>query len=236
MMEHSADHLMRNILIIDDDEILLFYLKKYLSKNGYEVCCLTMGEEIPKTLEEEGCSFDLVLLDINLPNHSGFYWLNWLQHYHPKLPIIIISVRSGLDQRLHGLKNGAKDYLIKPFHKQELLIRIKNLFNQAQKRTTTIGDLTFDKRHNRVLKKGQDLFLTELELNIFQLLYLNEGSVLSRDDIMLHIRGVKHNPLDRSIDIHINKIRKKIEDNPSQPTYIHTIRGKGYAFHAPLLV
>ncbi len=235
-MKLPTDKIMKNILIVEDDDILLLYLRKYLSKNGYGVRCLTTGEEISKTIEKEECSFDLLLLDINLPNNNGFYWLNWLQHYHPTLPVIIISARSGLDQRLHGLKNGAKDYLTKPFHKQELLIRIKNLFHQTQARTTIIGDLVLDKRHKRVLKNGRNLLLTELEINIFQLLYLNEGSVLSRDDIMLHTRGVKHNPLDRSIDIHINNIRKKIEDNPSEPTYIHTIRGKGYSFHSPLFV
>ncbi|MCK5895334.1 MAG: response regulator [Cocleimonas sp.] len=101
---------MKNILIIDDDDILLLYLKKYLSNKGYGVCCLTTGEEIPKTLEKEECFFDLLLLDINLPHNNGFYWLNWLQHYHPALPVIMISVRSGLDQRLQGLQNGAKDY------------------------------------------------------------------------------------------------------------------------------
>ena len=235
-MTLKAHAVANNIIIVDDDDILLLYLKKYLCKHGYKVSCLIEGEEIPEKLEKNENLFDLLLLDVNLPNKDGFYWLNWMQHYHPTLPVIMISVRSGLDQRLYGLQNGAKDYLTKPFHKQELLIRIKNLFHQVQERTTIIGDLIVDTRRNKVFKNNHDLLLTELEMNLLQLLYLNKGSVLSRDDIMLHIRGVKHNPLDRSIDIHINKIRKKIEGNPSQPTYIHTVRGKGYTFHAPLFV
>ncbi len=226
----------KNILIVDDDDILLLYLKKYLFQHDYIVSCLTDGEDIPKILKKNKDSFDLLLLDVNLPNKDGFYWLNWVKHYYPSLPIMMISVRSGLDQRLYGLQNGAKDYLIKPFHKQELLIRIKNLFNQLQEQKTIIGDLVLDKKRNKVFKNGKNLYLTQLEMNILQLLYLNAEKVLSRDDIMLHIRGVKHNPLDRSIDIHINKIRKKIEDDPSEPIYIHTIRGKGYSFHAPTLV
>jgi DNA-binding response OmpR family regulator len=225
-----SNHIQQNILIIDDDDILLLYLQKYLSQNGYRISCLSDGEGIPRKLEQ--VRFDLLLLDLNLPNKDGFYWLNWLQCYHPALPVVIISAFSGQDQRLLGFQKGAKDYIIKPFHKQELLLRIKNLFCRRQEQTVAIGDLTLDRRNNTVLKNNNDLFLTQLEVNILQLLYLNAGSTLSRDDIMLHIRGVKHNPLDRSIDIHINKIRKKIEKNPSKPTYIHTIRGKGYSFRS----
>ncbi len=225
----------KNLLIVDDDDILLAYLQKCLFRNGYIVSCLSDGEGIPSILEKD--RFDLVVLDVNLPGKNGFYWLNWLRHYHPTVQVIMASVNTGEDDRLCGLENGALDYLIKPFHDQELLIRIGNIFHhhpsRSIDRTIHIGELTLDTINNRVLKEGIETRLTLLEVNILKLLYLNAGATLSRDDIMQHVRGTKHNPLDRSIDIHINKIRKKIEEDSSNPSYIHTIRGKGYCLQLP---
>ncbi len=222
--------------MVEDDEILLGFLDKYLSKNNYETKCLSDGEELPVILEKQ--RYHLVILDLMLPGKNGIYWLKWLRRYHPYIPVIIISSKSSEDDRLHGLENGAHDYIIKPFREGELLIRLENVLRSMPyfhrpKSTVQVGDITLDMDKNCVFRDGDEVKLTVLEASILKLLYLNAGATLTRDDINEQIRGAKHHPLDRSIDIHINKLRKKIEENPSNPAFIRTIRGKGYSFHMP---
>jgi DNA-binding response OmpR family regulator len=226
----------RRLLVVEDDEILLGFLDKYLSKNNYETKCLSEGGELPSILEKQ--RYHLVILDLMLPGKNGIYWLKWLRRYHPYIPVIIISSKSNEDDRLFGLENGAHDYIIKPFREGELLIRMENVLRSMPyfhrpKSVVKIGDITLDMDKNSVFREGDEVKLTVLEASILKLLYLNAGATLTRDDITEQIRGAKHHPLDRSIDIHINKLRKKIEENPSNPAFIRTIRGKGYSFQMP---
>lgn len=226
----------KRLLVVEDDEILLGFLEKYLSINNYETKCLNDGAKIPAILEAQ--RYDLAILDLMLPGKDGIYWLKWLKRYHPYIPVIIISAKSSEDDRLYGLENGANDYVIKPFREGELLIRVANTlrsmtyFNRP-KSAVQIGNTTIDMEKNCVFREGEEIKLTVLEASILKLLYLNAGATLTRDDITEQVRGAKHHPLDRSIDIHINKLRKKIEEEPSNPTFIRTIRGKGYSFHLP---
>lgn len=226
----------KKLLVVEDDEILLGFLDKYLSKNNYDTKCLNDGGEIPAILESQ--RYDLAILDLMLPGKNGIYWLKWLRQYHPYIPVIIISSKSSEDDRLHGLENGAHDYVIKPFREGELLIRVENVLRSMPyfhrpKSTIKIGEITLDMEKNCVFRGEDEVKLTVLEASILKLLYLNAGATLTRDDITEQVRGAKHHPLDRSIDIHINKLRKKIEEEPSNPTFIRTIRGKGYSFHMP---
>ena len=235
-MTFSQKSMDKRLLVVEDDEILLGFLDKYLSKNNYETKCLSEGTELPVILEKQ--RYHLVILDLLLPGKSGIYWLKWLRRYHPYIPVIVISSKSSEDDRLYGLENGAHDYIIKPFREGELLIRLENVLRSMPyfyrpKSTVQIGDLTLDLDKNSVSRDGDKVKLTVLEASILKLLYLNAGATLTRDDITEQIRGAKHHPLDRSIDIHINKLRKKIEEDPSNPAFIRTIRGKGYSFHMP---
>ncbi|WMP19453.1 response regulator transcription factor [Thiothrix lacustris] len=223
----------KNLLLVEDDEILRSFLQACLSQHGYHVECLPDGEGIPKLLEQT--KINLIVLDVLLPGKNGLYWLKWLRQYHSHIPVIMASVRSNEDERLIGLENGAKDYLVKPFRDKELLIKINNIMGMKSISDTPssieIGNLVLDVINNSVQKNGEEFHLTLLETNILKLLYLNAGAVVSRDEIMEQLKGSQHNPLDRSIDIHINKLRKKIEDDPATPTFIRTIRGKGYCLH-----
>lgn len=149
-----------------------------------------------------------------------------------------MSAKTSEDDRLIGLKAGAQDYVIKPFHEAELLIRIENILRGSPRHnrhhfSVQVGHIRLDLDKCRVFKGDEEIKLTVIEVNILKLLYINAGATLSRDDISEQIRGAKHHPLDRSIDIHINKLRKKMEDEPSKPVLIRTIRGKGYSFHIP---
>ncbi|PWQ97155.1 response regulator transcription factor [Leucothrix arctica] len=226
----------KRILIVEDDVILLDFLEMHLSINNYDATCLSEDQSIPQTLEKK--RFDIVVLDVMLPGKSGLYWLQWMKQYHPNIIVIMMSARSDKDDRLKGLECGAHDYIIKPFKEEELLIRIANIFKSVpyfKRRPTVVnlGDIKFDMDKNRILREDGEIRLTVLESGILKLLYLNAGITLSRDEISEQVRGAEHNPLDRSIDIHINKLRKKIEIDPSDPLFILTRRGKGYIFKIP---
>ena len=226
----------KNILIVDDDDILHTFLQKSLSQHGYNVSCLMNGESIPKILEQQ--TVDLVVLDILLPDKDGFYWLNWLRYHYPHILVVIISVQIEEGLRVKGLAEGARDYLIKPFHYQELLLRLGNIFQHTttiknMQRTLYIGHIRFDTKTNTVSHGDTKVHLTQMEACILKLLYFNAGIVLSRDAIIEQVRGVKHHPQDRSVDMHINRIRKKIEKNSTTPFFIRTVRGKGYFLQLP---
>lgn len=227
----------KHILVVEDDEILSGFLDKYLLGNKYEPVCILDGDQVPGILESR--RFDLVVLDLMLPGRSGLYWLKWIRQYHVYLPVVIISSKVDKDDRLLGLKAGAQDYVTKPFHAAELLIRIENILKTSirhsrQHFSVQVGQhIKLDLDKCRVFKNDDEIKLTVIEVNILKLLYINAGATLSRDEISEQIRGAKHHPLDRSIDIHINKLRKKIENEPSKPELIRTIRGKGYSLHLP---
>lgn len=236
MQRITSSESKKRILIVEDDAILLDFLGMHLSINNYDATCLSEDQSIPQTLEKK--RFDMVVLDVMLPGKSGLYWLQWMKQYHPNIVVIMISARSDKDDRLKGLESGAHDYIIKPFKEGELLIRIANIFKSvpySKRRPTVVnfGYIKFDMDKNRILSEDGEVRLTVLEAGILKLLYLNEGITLSRDEISEQVRGAEHNPLDRSIDIHINKLRKKIEIDPSDPVFIRTRRGKGYIFKIP---
>jgi DNA-binding response OmpR family regulator len=221
------------LLIVEDDEIFAHFLKKFFSNHNYNVTFLDSGEPLALLLEKE--AFDLIILDIVLPGRDGFYWLTWLQEYYSHIPVIMSSVKTGKEHRLRGLRNGAQDYISKPFHEEELLIRIKHIFEKqpvsTQEDNFKIGETSVDINNAVLIKAGHEIPLTQLEMRLLQLLKINAGLPVTREDIITQIRGVKYNPLDRSVDVHINKLRKKLEDNPAKPRHIRTIRGKGYCLH-----
>lgn len=228
---------MKRLLIVDDDELLQDFLYRYLTKKQYATECLFDDAQLPVLLSKR--CIDLIVLDIELPNKDGLYWLKWLQQYHPHIPVMMASVRSNEYERLAGLEAGACDYLVKPFQCKELLIRIENILGRRIQlphgKFIQIGEWQLDTQTCTVFNSDKEVKLTALETSILKLLYINQGIPVSRDDIMAQIKGTGHNPLDRSIDIHINKLRKKIEVNPASPAYICTVRGKGYSLHLPEL-
>lgn len=228
----------KKLLVIESDKGLLNDLQKCLGQNGSHVDGYVQGEVLPALLERQQSRFDLVVLDAGLPGENGFYWLKWLQQYHVHLPVIITSECFCEKKRLSALEHGAWDYVLKPFRERELSIRIENILGKQVHDVNSshhlrIGDVRVDVEKHYAMRDGRKISLTQLELKIIKLLYLNVGKPLSRSEIMAQIHGIRFNPMDRSIDIHINKLRKKIEVNPSKPVYILTVRGKGYSLQLP---
>lgn len=225
-----------NILMVDDDDILVKFLTSFFFKRGYNLISISKGEDMSAVIEKH--HIKLILLDVFLPGKDGFYWLEWAKSYHSHIPVIMASTGGGEVSRLRGLEMGAHDFIPKPFLDRELLIKIKRTLGLEKARykfrKMAVGDVVFDIEKNYIEKTNSDTVqLTCHEANILKLLCLNSGSVLTRDDIMVQIKGTLHDPRDRSIDIHINNLRKKIEEIPSKPKYIHTVRGKGYQLRLP---
>lgn len=230
MVNNKMNNSQSHILIINN-ESLSESLAPFLEKRKISTTSTLSCNNIAKILHKS--YINLIILDIITYNKKVVYWLKWLKCYHPYIPIIISSNDLCKESRLNILEQGAYDYILKPFLKRELLIKIDRVINSTQIRCKyqkiNIGNLVFNTRTNYILINGsKEVRLTGLESDILKLLCLKSGNTLSRDDIMEQTKGVKHNPLDRSIDIHINSLRKKIEEVPSSPQYIHTVRGKGY--------
>lgn len=235
-MKTSREPTDKHILLVEDDEVLSKYLQESLQQQGFFVNAIQNGEAIPKSMEE--IYPRLVVLDIMLPGRDGLYWLQWLRTYYPIIPVIITSAKVRPDERLQGLEKGAQDYLIKPYHERELVLRIKNLLSLPAANTGDtlihIGQLCLDNVNHKVTTAdGRENSLTELECRLLQMLYLNAGIPISREELMEQVLGIPYHPLNRVIDTHINRIRNKIETNPSTPVYIRTVRGKGYCLHIP---
>ena len=217
------------IIVVDDDPILQVFLEDYLSQNGYHVSFASAGEDLQLLLEKR--SVDLIILDILLPGKDGFYWLDWLHRNHAATKVIMLSVKDKDKDCIQGLESGAHDYLVKPFNPRELLARINNLLPPPQALALEFGKFRFEHENQLLTKDEQIIKLTNTELVLLICLTKKPKQVVTRDELAYALRGDTHNPLDRSIDVHINRLRGKIEDDPATPYFIRTVWGKGYLFH-----
>ena len=219
-----------SILVVDDDEILCQYLYEVLTKHGYITYLLDNGESISQFLKSNSVS--LVILDVMLPGKNGLHWLQLINKDYPKLPVLMLSAQQTAQARISGLQLGARDYLTKPFEVDELLLRVRNLL-ELQRLGWRASINYFDPDNAIFIKNGQKVKLTTTEVKLLNFLYLNADKVISRDQISEALRGNQHHPLDRSIDVHINRLRNKIEEQPSVPKLLNTVWGKGYMFVKP---
>ncbi|MBJ6611715.1 MAG: response regulator transcription factor [Candidatus Thiothrix moscowensis] len=224
-------HDSRNILIVDDDSVLQKLLEEYLPLHGFAVQGIANGDKIEDYLY--AYSPALVVLDIVLPGKSGLYWLKHLKTVYPQLPVLVLSAQGNATDRLRGLELGANDYLPKPFHPKELLIRIRNILHShplSSTGTIRIGDHLFDPERELLLRKDGTIKLTSLDSLLLNFFCQHPGKVLSRDAISHALHGNDHAPLDRSIDMRINRLRKKLESDLDNPRHLHTVWRKGYRF------
>ena len=222
---------MDSILIIDDDQELTDLLETYLGDFGYQT---TAVHSPSKGLELLGTSdFDLVILDVMLPELDGFKVCKTIRETNT-LPIIMLTARGDITDRVVGLELGADDYLPKPFEARELVARIQAVLRRghkpAKKDLLHVGSLKISLEKYTATLDGVALNLTTTEFEMLALLVQSQGRVLSRDYIMQSIRGVDWEAFDRSVDVLISRIRNKLKDDPKNPRYIRTIRGAGYMF------
>ncbi|MGK0467933.1 MAG: DNA-binding response OmpR family regulator [Clostridium sp.] len=221
-----------NILIIEDEEKVSEILKAYLEKAGYSVYCTTTGMGGIKIFEK--IEFNLVILDLMLPDISGEEVCSVLRKMS-EVHIFMLTAKSSLEDRIEGLNLGADEYLVKPFSPRELTARVNALFrrlntNKGEKKIYNNGDfeINYDERIVKVL--GKEISLTPNEFDIVHILSSNKGIVFTRDQLIERIMGIDFQGFDRTIDVHIKNIRKKIEEDSRNPKYIVTVTRIGYKF------
>ncbi len=222
------------ILIIEDEADLVKGLKLNLADEGYEVDWASDGREgLRRALEEAP---DLVILDLMLPGMNGLEICRELRQKKTNIPIIMLTAKGEEVDKVVGLEIGADDYMTKPFSIRELLARIKAHLRREKReprnvpKTCVFGEVEVDFVHFKVRRAGRESDLTSLEVDILKYLVAHKGEVVSRDALLDKVWGYEKFPTTRTIDNHILKLRKKIEDDPSRPRHIFSIYGEGYRF------
>jgi DNA-binding response OmpR family regulator len=222
------------ILIIEDEEDLVKGLKMNLADEGYEIDYSLNGNEgLTKALKSKP---DLILLDIMLPGMDGLEVCKELRRNNTDVPILILTAKGEEIDKVVGLEMGADDYISKPFSIRELLARIKahlrreNRTHQAVEGAVQLGSVKIDFDHYKVIRDNNETDLTSLEVDVLRYLIGQQGRVVSRNDLLDKIWGYEKYPTTRTIDNHILKLRKKIENDPNHPEHILTVYGGGYRF------
>jgi len=223
------------LLIVDDDRELGQRLGRYLIKFDYDVIAAVVPEA-GLSLLKKGL-FDLVILDVMLPEMDGFEFLRELRK-NSAIPVIMLTARGDVSDRIVGLELGADDYLPKPFEPRELVARIQTVLKrQSQPQIISenilkFGSLIIDLRSQSASIANNDILLTHLEFELLKILAVQAFHVLSRDQLLDKLRGLEWETFDRSIDVLMSRLRNKLKDNPRNPVYIKTVRGSGYMFIA----
>lgn len=221
----------KKVLIIDDDEKLNGLLAEYLSRYGFSVDSATSPSEAFAYIDKKPA--DIIILDIMLPEMDGFEVCKKIRAGY-NIPIIMLTARGDVSDRIIGLELGADDYLPKPFEPRELVARIQTVLRRGgapvKGGRERYGSLELDHRRYQAFKNGAALDLTTMEFAILALLAGRAGSVVTRDDVFEKIKGIDSESFDRSIDVAVSRIRSKLGDDPKNPEYILTVRGAGYMF------
>ena len=219
-----------HVLVVDDDQRIRDLLGRFLLENGFRVT--TAEDAACARAMLKGLAFDILILDVMMPGESGFEFAEWLQGKRD-IPILMLTARAEPDQRIKGLEIGVDDYLGKPFEPRELLLRLHNILRRHQKRhgasdSIRLGEMTFHIGRGELKRKDQTVKLTERERDLLRQFAQRPGTAISRHELA----GGNGDGGERAVDVQINRLRRKIEADPSNPVYLQTVRGKGYILHA----
>ena len=225
----------RHVLVVDDEKLIVKGIRFSLEQDGMEVDCAYDGEEALKLAREN--HYDMILLDVMLPKHDGFEVCQQIREFSD-VPIIMLTARDDDMNKILGLEYGADDYITKPFNILEVKARIKAIMRRTGRReqdregTRLIvkGDMRFDCESRRVVIAEKEINLTAKEFDLLELLATNPGKVYSRENLLNIVWGYEYPGDARTVDVHIRRLREKIEANPSDPKYVYTKWGVGYYF------
>ena len=219
------DNFIAHILVVDDDNGIRSLVKKYLEENNFLVTTAINAEDAKEKINL--IKFDLIILDIMMPGKSGLEFIKENQK-KIKTPIILLTAKGQANERIEGLEIGADDYLPKPFEPKELILRIQNIVTKTkkndQKRIIEFENVKIDLNRQLILKNNAEFKINNTEKKILENMISNPGKTFSREDIGVLINLEK----ERSIDVIITRLRKKIEIDPKNPKFLQTIRGAGY--------
>lgn len=223
-----------HILLIEDEEGLRMTLSDRLRSEGYAVDLGADGSE--GLYKATSLPFDLIILDIMLPRRSGLDICRDIRMAGLGTPIMLLTARDQIAEKVVGLKMGADDYMTKPFHTLELMARIEALLRRAQspptKRLLRFGSLRMNVRATEVTRDGKQVELSAREFHLLRHLMEHRGETLSRDELLQEVWGYEEGTLTRTVDVHIASLRQKLEKNPKRPEHLLTVLGSGYKFKA----
>lgn len=225
----------QRVLVVDDEKLIVKGIRFSLEQDGMEVDCAYDGEEAFQMIQNK--EYDIVLLDVMLPKMTGFEVCQQVREFS-NVPIIMLTAKGDDMDKILGLEYGADDYITKPFNILEVKARIKAILRRNNRTETTApevkvieaGDLKLDCENRRVYVKGSEVNLTAKEFEVLELLVTNPNKVYSRESILSLVWGYEYPGDARTVDVHIRRLREKIEENPSEPGYVHTKWGVGYYF------
>lgn len=227
----------KKVLVVDDEKLIVKGIRFSLEQDGMEVTCAYDGEEALRLAREK--EFDIILLDIMLPKMSGTEVCQQIREFS-NVPIVMLTAKSDDMDKIMGLEYGADDYITKPFNILEVKARIKAIMRRTSGRAVPkqesniieSGDMRMDCDSRRVSISGREVNLTAKEFDVLELLIKNPNKVYSREKLLNLIWGADYPGDVRTVDVHIRRLREKIESNPSEPRFVHTKWGVGYFFRA----
>ena len=225
----------KTVLVVDDEKLIVKGIRFSLEQEGMQVDCAYDGEEAVAMAKQK--EYAVVLLDVMLPKLTGFEVCQRIREFS-NMPIIMLTAKGDDMDKILGLEYGADDYITKPFNILEVKARIKAILRRNNRTETTApevkvieaGDLKLDCENRRVYVKGSEVNLTAKEFEVLELLVMNPNKVYSRESILSLVWGYEYPGDARTVDVHIRRLREKIEENPSEPGYVHTKWGVGYYF------
>lgn len=225
----------KRILVVDDEKLIVKGIRYSLEQDGMEVDAAYDGEEAMNLIREN--LYDMILLDIMLPKHDGFEVCQYVREFSD-VPIIMLTAKGEDMDKILGLEYGADDYLTKPFNILELKARIKAIMrrtgkkneNSRDKKVVVKGEMKIDCESRRVTIGEREVNLTAKEFDLLELLAMNPNKVYSRENLLNIVWGYEYPGDARTVDVHIRRLREKVETNPSDPKYVYTKWGVGYYF------
>lgn len=226
----------QRVLVVDDEKLIVKGIRFSLEQDGMEVDCAYDGEEALSMIQNK--EYDIILLDVMLPKLTGFEVCQQVREFSG-VPIIMLTAKGDDMDKILGLEYGADDYITKPFNILEVKARIKAIMRRTKKkapetearRVIEKGDLRLDCESRRLNIGGKEINLTAKEFDLLELMALNPNKVYSRDHLLNAVWGYDYPGDVRTVDVHIRRLREKIEQNPSEPKYVHTKWGVGYYFN-----
>ena len=225
----------KKVLVVDDEKLIVKGIRFSLEQDGMEVTCAYDGEEALRLAQEN--KFDMILLDIMLPKMDGFEVCQAIREFS-NMPIVMLTAKGDDMDKILGLEYGADDYITKPFNILEVKARIKAIMRRTaasepkeeNSKVIESGDLKLDCESRRLFVQGREINLTAKEFDLLELLVMNPNKVYSRENLLNLVWGYEYPGDVRTVDVHVRRLREKIEPNPSDPKYVHTKLGVGYFY------
>lgn len=225
----------KKVLVVDDEKLIVKGIRFSLEQDGMEVTCAYDGEEALRLAQEN--KFDMILLDIMLPKMDGFEVCQAIREFS-NMPIVMLTAKGDDMDKILGLEYGADDYITKPFNILEVKARIKAIMRRTaasepkeeNSKVIESGDLKLDCESRRLFVQGREINLTAKEFDLLELLVMKPNKVYSRENLLNLVWGYEYPGDVRTVDVHVRRLREKIEPNPSEPKYVHTKWGVGYFY------